>query len=169
MPSTKIITNILNAFATSNTGIVHFIYGKPIISLLYYSKAKALLSKACTGVEDKDLHLFSLNYGNHIESITYNQALALLQSKPRESYQYFDSIRKSNQMSKNYKFWYRMAQSILQYFHDPKTSQDQRKTLLQTALSALTNCLFCIDNSPIPPCSELKNLTKYHNIPEEDL
>lgn len=26
MPSTKIISNILNAFATSNTGLVHFAY-----------------------------------------------------------------------------------------------------------------------------------------------
>lgn len=83
MPATKIITNILNSFATSNTGIVHFIYEKPTIALLYFSRAKALLSKACTGVEDKDLHLFSLNYGNYIESITYNQALCLLGSKSK--------------------------------------------------------------------------------------
>ncbi len=66
MPTTKIITNILNAFATSNTGLVHFVYGKSTVALAYFSKAKALLGKACTGVEDKDLHLFSLNYGNHI-------------------------------------------------------------------------------------------------------
>jgi hypothetical protein len=81
MPTTKIITNILNAFVTSNTGLIHFSIGKPIIALTYFAKAKGLLTKACTGVEDKDLHLFSLNYGNHLESITYNQALALLQAK----------------------------------------------------------------------------------------
>jgi hypothetical protein len=50
MPSTKIITNILNAFATSNTGIIHFAYEKPIVSLSYFIRAKSLLSKGCTGV-----------------------------------------------------------------------------------------------------------------------
>ena len=50
MPATKIITNILNAFATSNTGIVHYMYEKPSIALIYFARAKSLLAKACTGV-----------------------------------------------------------------------------------------------------------------------
>lgn len=53
MPSTKIITNILNGFATSNTGIIHVIYNKPSIALTYFTKAKSFLAKACTGVEDR--------------------------------------------------------------------------------------------------------------------
>lgn len=169
MPTTKIITNILNAFATNNTGTVHFAYGKPTLALLHFAKAKALLAKACTGVEDKDLHLFSLNYGNHIESVTFNQALALLGSRPRESYTYFESIRKSNQMSKNYKFWYRMGQAILQYYHDARTPIDQRKPLLHSALAALTNCLVCLDSTRLPTAATLKNLTKFSPLPEEDI
>lgn len=123
MPTTKIITNILNGFATSNTGVVHYIYEKPTLALTYFTKAKALLAKACTGVEDRELHILSLNYGNYVESITYNQALCLLRYKPKEAFQYFDSIRKSNLMSKSYKYWYRQAQSVLDYYHDCNTAQ----------------------------------------------
>lgn len=50
MPTTKIITNILNALATANTGLIHFNLGKPHISLANFLKAKALLAKGCTGV-----------------------------------------------------------------------------------------------------------------------
>jgi hypothetical protein len=50
MPTTKIITNVLNALTTSNVGIVHFTEKKYHISLQYFSKAKALLSKGITGV-----------------------------------------------------------------------------------------------------------------------
>ncbi len=66
MPTTKIITNIINGFATSNTGIIHFNYQKPFIALAYFSKAKTLLAKACTGVEDRELHIISLNYSNYL-------------------------------------------------------------------------------------------------------
>lgn len=50
MPTTKIITNILNALTASNVGIVHLALKKPYLSLSYFSKAKTLLSKGCTGV-----------------------------------------------------------------------------------------------------------------------
>lgn len=46
-------------------GMVHFAQKKPHIALSYFSKAKTLLSKGCTGVEDKDLQLFSINYSNN--------------------------------------------------------------------------------------------------------
>ncbi len=65
MPSTKIISNILNSLTTSNVGMVHFAQKKHHIALSYFSKAKALLAKGCTGVEDKDLQLFSINYSNN--------------------------------------------------------------------------------------------------------
>lgn len=66
MPTTKIITNILSGFANSNTAIVHFLYQKPALSLAYFAKAKTLLTKACTGVEDRELHILSLNYSNYL-------------------------------------------------------------------------------------------------------
>ena len=78
MPSTKIITNILNALTTSNVGIVHFWEKKYHVALQYFFKAKSLLSKGITGVEDKDLQLFWINYSSHTEAITYNMALCLL-------------------------------------------------------------------------------------------
>jgi hypothetical protein len=121
MPTTKIVTNIVNAFVTSNAGLVHFHYGMPSVALSYFAKAKILLTKAYTGVEDRDLHLFSLNYGSFLEGISFNQGLALLSLKSKESYQYFESFRKSNQISRSYKFWYRMAQSALINYHDSKT------------------------------------------------
>jgi hypothetical protein len=89
MPTTKIVTNIISAFVNSNAGVVHFHYGMPSVALGYFGKAKALLAKACTGVEDRDLHLFALNYGSYIETISFNQAMALLAAKSRESYSYF--------------------------------------------------------------------------------
>lgn len=64
MPTTKIVTNIISAFSNNNIAIVHVSYQMPSLALAYLSKAKSLLTKACTGVEDKDLHLISLNYGN---------------------------------------------------------------------------------------------------------
>jgi hypothetical protein len=50
MPSSKIITNILNALTTSNVGIVHFVEKKYHTSLQYFVKAQSLLSKGITGV-----------------------------------------------------------------------------------------------------------------------
>ncbi len=89
MPTTKIITNIISAFVNNNAAIVHFHLTMPTVALTYFAKAKALLTKAITGVEDKDLHLFSLNYGSYIEAITFNQALTLLHVRSKDSYQYF--------------------------------------------------------------------------------
>ena len=66
MPTTKIITNIISAFVNNNAAIAHIQLKMPTIAMVYLNKAKSLLNKACTGVEDKDLHLFSLNYGSYI-------------------------------------------------------------------------------------------------------
>jgi tetratricopeptide (TPR) repeat protein len=169
MPTTKIVTNVIGSFINNNAGLTHFHLGLPAVALAYLSKAKALLTKACTGVEDKDLHLFSLNYGSYIESITYNQALVMLAVRPKESYHQFESIRKSGQMSRSYKFWYRMAQSILQHYHDPKVLPEQKRTLLNTALATLNNALHCLDRFIIPSASQLKNLTKFAPLQEEDI
>jgi len=65
MPTTKIVNNVVSAFVTSNAGLVHFHEGMPSVALNYFAKAKTLLTKAYTGVEDRDLHLFSLNYGSY--------------------------------------------------------------------------------------------------------
>ncbi len=89
MPTTKIVTNIVSAFVNSNAGVVHVHYGMLAVALGYFGKAKALLAKACTGVEDRDLHLFSLNYGSFIEAISLNQGLALLALKNKESFAFF--------------------------------------------------------------------------------
>lgn len=89
MPTTKIVTNIVSAFVNSNAGVVHFHYGMLAVALGYFGKAKALLAKACTGVEDRDLHLFSLNYGSFIEAISLNQGLVLLALKNKESFAFF--------------------------------------------------------------------------------
>jgi hypothetical protein len=169
MPTTKIITNILSGFASSNTGIVHFLYQKPAIALAYFSKGKTLLTKACTGVEDRELHILSLNYSNYLESITYNQALCLLGYRPREAYQYFESIRKSSLMSKTYKFWYRLAQSVLDFYHDNSTPQEQRRGALQMALNALTNCLACIERTSVPSLDHIRNLTRGVDIQDEEV
>lgn len=83
MPTTKIIANILNALTTSNIGIVHFLEKKYHLALHYFYKAKGLLSKGITGVEDKDLQLFWINYSSHGEAITYNMALCLLATKSK--------------------------------------------------------------------------------------
>jgi len=73
----------LNALTTSNTGIVHFWEKKYHIALQYFFKAKSLLSKGITGVEDKDLQLFWINYSSHNEAISYNMALSLLAAKSK--------------------------------------------------------------------------------------
>lgn len=53
------------------------------MALQYFVKAKTLLSKGITGVEDKDLQLFWINYSSHTETITYNMALCLLALKSK--------------------------------------------------------------------------------------
>lgn len=169
VPTTKIITNVIGAFVNNNAAVVHSQLEKSAISLAYFNKAKSLLNKACTGVEDKDLHLFSLNYGSYIEAITYNQALTMLNLRPKESYHYFESIRKSGQMSRSYKFWYRMAQSIIQYYHTPKLPEEQKTTLLNTALSTLNNALHCLSKFEIPSAQQIKNLTHFTSLQEEDI
>lgn len=155
MPSNKIITNILNAFATSNTGLTHFALGKTVLALHHFVKAKTLLSKACTGVEDKDLQLFSINYANHSDSISFNTALALLASKPAHSFSFFEAIKKSNPKSKNYKFWYRVGQAYLEYIQATRLPNEHRRALFFEALHCFTNSLLCLQSFRIPNSSEL--------------
>lgn len=78
-------------------------------------------------------------------------------------------MRKSNQMSRSYRFWYRMAQSALTYYHDPKTPNEQRRALLTTALAALNNALLCLDQLKVPTVQELRNLTRWAGLPEEEV
>lgn len=47
------------------------------------------------------------------EKISENIALTLLNSRPYEAYVLYDSLKKANNITKNYKFWYRMGQSCL--------------------------------------------------------
>lgn len=69
-------------------------------------------------------------------------------------------------MSRSYKFWYRMAQSVLQYYHDTRLPSAQRTPLLSTALQALTNSLLCLDKYKVPTSQSLKNLTRFTNLQE---
>lgn len=124
LPSTKIIVNILNALTTSNVGIAHFVDKKFQLALQYFFKAKNLLSKGITGVEDKDLQLFWINYSSHSEAITYNMALCLLATKSREAHPLFESIKKCNPNIQNFKWWYRVGQSLLTSYHEI----DKKKT-----------------------------------------
>ena len=39
-------------------------------------------------------------------------------------------------MSRSYKYWYRMAQSLIQYYHLPGLTVEQKPVLLNTALNA---------------------------------
>lgn len=87
MPQNKIITNIYSSLSYNNIGIIHFSYGKPSIALHYFNKAQTLLSKGCTGVEDKDLQLFSSNYSSHGHKIHYNLGIVSLGVNPGQAYQ----------------------------------------------------------------------------------
>ena len=72
-------------------------------------------------------------------------------------------------MSRNYKFWYRMAQSILQQYHTQKLTEEQKHTLLNSALNVLTNALLCLDKQVIPTSQQLKNYTNFAHLQEEDI
>ena len=89
MPQTKIITNIYSAFSNNNIGIVNFSKGKKTIALHFLNKAHTLLLKGCTGVEDKDLQLFSSNYAHHSSRIAFNLGLLSLSLKASNSYSIF--------------------------------------------------------------------------------
>jgi hypothetical protein len=87
MPQNKIITNIYSALSYHNIGIIHYSYGKPSLALHYFNKAQTLLSKGCTGVEDKDLQLFSSNYSSHSHKIYYNLGIVSLGINQTQAYQ----------------------------------------------------------------------------------
>jgi len=53
-------------------------------------------------------------------------------------------------MSRSYKFWYRMAQSALICYHDPKTTAESKRTILENSLSSLRNALLAIDALKVP-------------------
>lgn len=111
MPQNKIITNIYSAFSQNNIGIVHYSYGKYNIALNYFNKAQTLLSKGCTGVEDKDLQLFSSNYSKDGPKIFYNLGLVLLNSSTTQAYQVLSQLKKNSPQSCDFKYWYRIGQS----------------------------------------------------------
>ena len=70
-------------------------------------------------------------------------------------------------MSRSYKYWYRMAQSLIQYYHHlPRPSVEQKPVLLNTALNALTNALLCLDKFVVPNIQQLKSLTNFVNLQE---
>ena len=62
-----------------------------------------------------------------------------------------------------------MAQSVLQYYHMPKLQQEKKPALLNTALSSLTNALLCLDKLTIPTSQQLKNITNFTNLQEENI
>lgn len=118
MPQTKIITNIYSGLANNNSAIIYYSVGKRDIALNHFYKANTLLSKGCTGVEDKDLQLFSSNYSNVGYKIAYNIGLVSLLSKPTEAFQIFEFFKKNNYLSSDYKYWYRIGQASVEYFHE---------------------------------------------------
>lgn len=87
MPQNKIITNIYSSLSYNNIGIIHFSYGKYSVALNYFNKAQSILSKGCTGVEDKDLQLFSSNYSSQGHKIFYNMGVVALNAYPSQAYQ----------------------------------------------------------------------------------
>jgi hypothetical protein len=49
----KVSLNIFNSLATSNTGVIHLLLGKPTLSLYYFKKAKDLLQKISASPDDR--------------------------------------------------------------------------------------------------------------------
>jgi hypothetical protein len=72
-------------------------------------------------------------------------------------------------MSRSFRFWYRMAQSAIQYSEDPKLLQAHRLPFLNSAMSSLNNALLCLDHHVVPLPQQLKNLTPFANLQEEDV
>ena len=62
-----------------------------------------------------------------------------------------------------------MAQSILQQYHTQKLTEEQKHTLLNSALNVLTNALLCLDKQVIPTSQQLKNYTNFAHLQEEDI
>lgn len=117
MPPNKIITNIYSCLSFNNIGVVHFSYGKMSLALNYFNKAQTLLSKGCTGVEDKDLQLFSSNYSSHGNKILYNAGLTMLSTSPAQAFQMFEHLKKCCSQCYDFKYWYRTGQAELEHFH----------------------------------------------------
>jgi tetratricopeptide (TPR) repeat protein len=111
MPPNKIITNIYSSLSYNNIGIIHYSYGKSHIALNYFNKAQTLLSKGCTGVEDKDLQLFSSNYSSHGHKIYYNMGIVSLSVDPNQAYIILEQLKKNNTQCFDYKYWYRIGQA----------------------------------------------------------
>lgn len=117
MPPNKIITNIYSALSYNNIGIIHYSYGKSCVALSYFNKAQMLLYKGCTGVEDKDLQLFSSNYSSQGHKIFYNMGVVSLHAYPSQAYQILEQLKKSSTQCSDYKYWYRIGQAELEQYH----------------------------------------------------
>jgi len=72
-------------------------------------------------------------------------------------------------MSRGYKFWYRMAQSALLCYHDPKTTQENKLTTLRNALNSLTSALLALNELKLPSSEELKNLTRFAQLKDVEI
>lgn len=160
MPANKIVTNIYSALSFNNIGLVHFGYGKPSLAVHYFNKAQLLLAKGCTGVEDRDLQLFSCNYASHANKIYYNLGVVLLAASPSQSYQMLEHLKRSHSQCFDFKYWYRVGQAELEHFHQayPKISRESREIFLESALKSFSQSLFCLSRKEIPSLSISKTL-----------
>ena len=104
MPQTKIITNIYSSLTNNNAAIIYYSFGKMDLALHFFNKAHTLLLKGCTGVQDKDLQLFSSNFANHVHKINYNLGLIALKTKASESFHVFEFFKKNNYMCSDFQF-----------------------------------------------------------------
>ena len=161
MPQTKIITNIYSALSANNIAVINFTLGKINTSLHLLSKAQTLLAKGCTGVEDKDLQLFSANYANHNYKITYNLALVSLSKQCQQAYQLFEYLKRMNLQGQDFKSWYRTGQAELQYYFEnySKLSEDGRETILKSCLVSFNQGQYCLSKREIPTLEISKTIS----------
>lgn len=118
MPQTKIITNIYSALSANNIALANFVYGKVNTAFYLLNKAQTLLAKGCTGVEDKDLQLFSSNYASQSYKISQNIALVSLALGSPQAYQLYDYIKRNNLQGVDFKIWYRTGQAEVEHYFD---------------------------------------------------
>ncbi len=70
-----------------------------------------LLGKGCTGVEDRDLQLFSINYGGCGYKIAYNVGVVGLSVYPTQAYQVLTGLKRTAMGGWDYRYWYRIGQA----------------------------------------------------------
>ena len=168
MPQTKIITNIYSSLSINNTAVIFYASGLPNAAAYLFNKAQTLLAKGCTGVEDKDLQLFSANYASHNFKITYNLALTCLSRDSVQSYQIFDYFKKVSLLGQDYKSWYRAGQSELQYYFEnyAKMNEEGKSIILKTSLKSFLNSLQCLRRRELPTLEVSKSIL---NLKEEEI